>query len=76
MADYTTLMGAEKVESAGRAISGAADSMRSSASTMLDAAEQIRRTLDDFMIQFRETLDQHQLAMKEIANARSIKTDR
>lgn len=76
MADYMTLMGAEQVASAGRTISGAADSMRSSASTMLDAAEQIRRTLDDFMIQFRESLDQHQLAMKEIANARSIKTDR
>lgn len=57
MPDYITLMGAEQVQSAGRTISGAADTMSQAALNMDGAFERHQRFLDDWLERLQGALE-------------------
>lgn len=66
MADYVTLMGAEQVQSAGRTISSAADSMQSAASNFGAYVEQLGRVLSAHEENMTVLLEHHREEMAKI----------
>ena len=56
MAGYITLLGAEDVRSAASTMSSAADDMRRAASSIEDSLERHRRFLDDWLQRFGDVL--------------------
>lgn len=54
---YMTLMGAEQVQSAGHAMSAAADRINQAASNLYGAFEQHQRFLDDWLLRFQGAVE-------------------
>jgi hypothetical protein len=63
MSEYITLMGSEQVQSAGRNMASAADTMRSAAGSIDESLRQHRRFMDDWLMRLENILDTHSRAM-------------
>ncbi len=67
MADYMTLMGADQVQSAGRAMERASSQMSDAASNMESALRQHQNFLDDWLCRFGAILKEIQESKPEIS---------
>ena len=62
MTDYVTLMGAEKVESAGYTMRSAAEQMQRAASSIDESLARHQRFLDDWLTRLEAALEKAQPA--------------
>ena len=62
MTDYVTLMGVEKVESAGYTMRSAADQMQRAASSIDESLARHQRFLDDWLTRLEAALEKAQPA--------------
>jgi hypothetical protein len=57
MSEYITLMGSEKVESAGYAMRSAGEDMNRAASQIDSSIQDLKRFMDDWICRFSELLE-------------------